>query len=63
MSREVFTVGALLRRPFRRALDAAEIVYREDKGLLDSQFIVIGSDAEVDAVREWAASVQRNISQ
>jgi hypothetical protein len=42
MRREVVTVGALLRRGFRRMLDQEGVSYSEDRGFLDSQFIVKG---------------------
>lgn len=40
MSRATFTVGALPRRQFRRLLQRLGADYTEDKGWLDSQFIL-----------------------
>lgn len=46
MQKATITVGMLLRRQFRRSLQQAGLVFTEDQGWLDSQFVVTGpSDA------------------
>lgn len=57
MGKLPLTVGALLRRDVRRALDRAGIEYTEDKGWFDSQFIVTVNDAQRRAIGAWVASV------
>lgn len=49
--------GAMFRRTFRRALDAAAIPYTEDKGWLDSQFIVDVTETERLTIAKWMAAV------
>lgn len=51
-------VGALLRREVRRYLMSSDLEYREDKGLLDSVFVVRGSRSEYDKMRLDLASLQ-----
>lgn len=43
MTRKAYTIGALNRTDFRRVLQGAGISFLEDKGLLDSQFVVEAS--------------------
>ena len=45
--RTSFTVGAMFRREVRRLLRSMDIAYSEDKGWLDSHFVVSGDDATV----------------
>lgn len=40
MIQRTYIIGALNRRGFRRSLESAGLAYAEDKGLLDSQFVV-----------------------
>jgi len=51
MGKEVFVVGLLLRRQFRRILRQFDVEFIEDKGWLDSQFKVTGSYAEIRRLR------------
>lgn len=51
-AQRAFIVGALLRRAFRRACDRMAIHYTEDKGWLDSQFIVTGDSRAIDQLAE-----------
>jgi len=45
------TAGAVVRRPIRRYLmEHPEISFREDRGLLDSLFVVSGAPEDVLAV-------------
>lgn len=57
---EVYTIGALMRQPFRRLLDRfVGVSYQEDKGFLDSQFVVTGDVSDLlkikSVVRVWAS--------
>lgn len=45
--RAVFEVGLVLRREFRRQLLARGLRFTEDKGWLDSQFIVHGTPLQL----------------
>jgi hypothetical protein len=44
--RQTYRIGALNRTSFRRSLQAAGISYTEDKGFLDSQFVVDANTAQ-----------------
>jgi hypothetical protein len=46
--RAVFDVGVLLRRDFRRKLMAAGLRFTEDKGWIDSRFVVTATKAELN---------------
>lgn len=48
IKREVVTAGALIRRPIRRWLMAQGVSFVEDKGLLDSTFVLTGEAGEID---------------
>ena len=57
-ARLVLTVGALIRRPVRRAIHELGLNYAEDRGLLDSQFVVTGprpAVARLSAYVDWLA--------
>lgn len=54
---ERVTVGALLRRQFRVALDVAGIAYREHKGWLDSVFVITTTAATWQRIEQWAEEV------
>lgn len=51
------TVGALLRRQVRAALDAADIRYREHKGLLYSIFVVTATADQWQQIVAWGRKV------
>lgn len=53
------TVGAAIRRPFRRMLDRKGISYTEDKGFLDSQFILrpVSSEQHADLLA-WVRAIE-----
>ena len=53
-----FTAGLLLRRQFRRELQKANLDFSEEKGVLDSLFVVRGSPGVIDAVNNWLRKVQ-----
>jgi len=63
--RGIFTCGAGIRRQFRRAIRegcvelGVSLDLDEDKGWLDSQFVVSlsGEEAAVDRLVEWVYSV------
>jgi len=67
-SKEVFTVGALIRGQFRRVLNQLEfegkLSYTEDKGWLDSAFYVRCSEETLNSLYEmwedWEERVRRN---
>jgi hypothetical protein len=46
-----FTVGALLRRSFRRELIASGLTFTEDKGLLDSLFVVKATPDVIEVIQ------------
>jgi len=48
--REIIEVGALLRRNFRRLCLELGLSIQEDKGFWDSQFIVEGSQKDMEAL-------------
>lgn len=43
MIQQTYIIGALNRRGFRRSLESAGLAYAEDRGFLDSQFVVTAS--------------------
>lgn len=50
--------GALVRRQVRRELQRAGVTFREDKGLLDSQFLITGlSEYEYTILLAWFRSI------
>jgi len=53
MGKVTLTAGALLRREIRRALDKNGIAYIEDKGWLDSQFVITADNATIRRIRGW----------
>ncbi|MBD80461.1 MAG: hypothetical protein CL840_16210 [Crocinitomicaceae bacterium] len=57
-ARLTFTAGVLFRRQVRRELIRVGLDFGEDKGWLDSQFVVRGDYAQVKAVQavlqKWA---------
>lgn len=55
--RRVMRAGALIRRTLRRSLDRAGIEYTEDKGFLDSQFVLQVTDAQEAALEKWVREV------
>jgi len=61
MASLAFTIGRLYVRSVRRALRAEGMSFTEDKGWLDSQFVVTGTNAEIlrlqSALRRWAKEV------
>lgn len=61
MARLSFTVGALWRRSVRRALIKGGWPFTEDKGLLDSQFVVEGSVEQLERLQtklhQWSQQV------
>lgn len=58
VTRFPITVGLLFRGEFRRALQRAGIRFVEDKGLLDSQFVVIEpTDTQLAKIINWAERV------
>lgn len=50
MIRETYRVGALIRRPFRAYMIEKGLKFHEEKGLLDSHFVVTFQD---DNQRYW----------
>lgn len=63
MSRSVeYTMGLLVRRDFRRFLNTFDVSYSEDKGFLDSQFIVTGSENDIEEISSAVdrANAERN---
>jgi hypothetical protein len=48
-----FTVGLVLRRGFRRLLRSRGLQFTEDKGWLDSQFIVSGPGNEIGRLYDF----------
>jgi len=52
------TAGALVRRQLRRAFDAAEIPYTEDKGLIDSQFVARLTPGQYQQLSEWITTTR-----
>jgi len=50
--KQVYTIGGLNRGSFRRSLQAYSIHYVEDKGLLDSQFVVDATPAQHQAIMD-----------
>ncbi len=58
VTRFPITVGLLLRGEFRRALQRAGIRFVEDKGFLDSQFVIIEpTDSQLAGIINWAERV------
>lgn len=57
--RQTYTVGALGRRAFRRALQRANLSYSEDSGFLDSQFIVTAPIENHRMIIEWINEVKK----
>jgi len=53
-----YVIGALLRRSFRRACMKLDIEYKEDKGWMDSYFIVKGEVNKVKQLNNWVISNQ-----
>lgn len=51
MGRAVFVAGLLCRRWLRRELLAAGLEFKEDKGLLDSLFIVSGPESVLRTIK------------
>ena len=51
-----FTSGALVRGSIRRACMLLDLDYREDKGWLDSYFMVSGPADKVQRLEDWARS-------
>lgn len=48
------TVGGLLRRGVRRQLQQRSITFTEDKGLIDSQFVITGlTRRQYDILMDW----------
>jgi hypothetical protein len=60
MARASYTIGRMWARPFRRSLMEWGFDYTEDKGWLDSQFIVTGDHAKLALFgREFRKWVER----
>lgn len=61
MARATYTVGRLLAGQLRRALMNTDLTYTEDKGVLDSFFVVRGPAPQVksfhEAVKRWKAKL------
>lgn len=60
------TVGLLLRRKFRRMLTTLSnslptLSWTEEKGFLDSLFIIRGSLAEIEALKKIMIDIKRNM--
>lgn len=59
VTRFPITVGLLGRGAFRRALQRAGIRFEEDKGLLDSQFVIIEpTDEQLAGIINWVERVK-----
>jgi hypothetical protein len=52
-----FTSGALIRGQMRRAMMSLGLDYKEEKGWLDSYFVVSGPQSKVGRFYAWAKSV------
>lgn len=50
-----FVVGLALRREFRRLLQRHKLQFEEDKGILNSQFIVTGEGCKIYLLMSFAA--------
>jgi len=53
----VYTMGALIRGSFRRACMQLDLKYEEDKGFLDSGFVVEGDFERVKLLDEWLRKI------
>lgn len=51
--KQTYTIGALGRSAFRRALHSGNLSYVEDKGFLDSQFVVEATPRQHQILMEW----------
>jgi hypothetical protein len=49
-----FTSGAIMRGAMRRAMMSLGLDYKEEKGWLDSYFIVSGPRSKVQLFYDWA---------
>ncbi len=58
VSRAGYTMGMLMRRPFRRACMALGLTYDEDKGFLDSYYVVHGEESNINRLDEWLQTVK-----
>lgn len=47
------TMGALIRGPFRRAIMDLDLDYQEDKGWLDSHFVIRGPTSKIEQLVEY----------
>lgn len=47
-----YTIGALIRRAWRRALMVRELKYAEDKGLFDSVFLVEATQTQHEELHQ-----------
>jgi len=54
-----YEIGALYRNEFRRNCLRAGVRFQEQKGLLDSTFMIDGPPANVRAVHNWVCDVVR----
>lgn len=53
MIQRTYIIGALDRRVFRRSLESAGIAYLEDKGFLDSQYVVTATERQHQLIQKW----------
>ena len=58
--RATYTIGAIGRRAFRRALQRANLTYTEDSGFLDSQFIVTAPIENHRMIMKWIDEVNKS---
>ena len=55
----IYTVGLFLRGHFRRACMVLRLKYEEDKGFLDSGFMVEGNKEDIDRLNEWLERINK----
>jgi hypothetical protein len=61
IERETFNVGLLLRRQFRRLLMSEGLDFSEDKGFLNSLFVVRAEPKIIQALRETVDDFNRDM--
>lgn len=59
-SRAVFEIGLLNRQEFRRVLLKRGLTFNEDKGLLDSLFVVTGPAPVIEGLLRMARQIGDN---
>jgi hypothetical protein len=57
-----FVVGALHRRQIRRHMLAAGWSFREEKGWLDSLFVVSGDASRIQRAYRWVKSLEAELA-